>query len=111
MTLEGRLKLRDDRAFQSRVDVAPMILVLGVPAPFVREGGASSDTNLAIDDQHAAVGPAVRAIQPPRLDGMVIGELATRVGHLTNVAVIETPTGTDPIEENTDFNSGASAFA
>ena len=50
MALECRLKMRNDRPFETRVDVPPMILVLGVSAPFVGKRSPAREADCSIDD-------------------------------------------------------------
>src|SRR6186997_3242690 len=88
-----------------------MVLVLRLAAPFVREGSASRETHLAVNYQHSAMRTAIGSIQSPRLDGVLIGEFAPRIGHLTNVSVVESPGGANPIEQDAHFHAGPRPFA
>ncbi len=56
---EGRLHLADYRAFDLEVHVAPMIGILGMAAPLIGDSNTAGEAQVAIDDQHFAMGPVV----------------------------------------------------
>src|SRR5437762_10574539 len=42
---------------------------------------------------------------------MIVREFASRFSEHSNIGIVEVPTGTDSIEKEPDFDSGAGAFA
>src|SRR5436190_9015177 len=89
--LEGPLQLRNQRAFDTNLGIAPMELILRVAGPFAREPSRAGKADLAVDNEDTPVRPPIRPIDPPRKGRMIIGEFAPSRLHHLNVGVIEAP--------------------
>ena len=110
MFLERRLHSRHKRAFDSRLHIAPMFLILRVTGPVLRKTDRARERNFSIDDKNAAMRTAIGAIDAPGMRRMIIGELAARRFHHAHVGVAQVPAGTDAIEQNAHFDSGFCAL-
>ena len=50
---EGRLHLGDGGALDAEVRLAPVVLVLRVPEPFVADADAAGEADAAVDDEQS----------------------------------------------------------
>src|SRR4051812_21676807 len=110
MSLKRGLQICDDWPFEPQMSVAPMMFVLRVAAPFILKRCAASEADSPVDDEHAAVRTAIRPINPPRCDRMIVGELTAGVRHHPDIRVVERPAGADTVKQDPHFDAGARTF-
>src|SRR3954463_5776802 len=65
MFLESVLQGGDERAFDSHLDIMPMLRVLGVARPLFGEPNATGESDFSINHQNATVRAAIAAIDSP----------------------------------------------
>src|SRR3954469_7804610 len=108
--LEGALHPGHERTLDAGVGIAPVIGRIRVAAPLIGETDSAGKPDPAIDDQVAPMAPAIRAIKPERLCGMVIDELATLAFEEIDILVIELRAGADAVENDADLDAGLGAL-
>ncbi len=106
---EDGLHLRDGRAFDAEVGVAPVVGVLRVAGPFGRDADAAGETDRAVDDQELAVRAVVEPAEPGPARLVVALDLDAGRLHLGDDALVH-PLGADPVQHHVHLDAGARAF-
>src|SRR4051812_29165264 len=111
MLLKCALHPSDQRTFDTGMRIAPMIRRLSVAAPLVSESDPSSEADLSVDDQVAAMAATIGAIETIGEGRMIVAELASFALHVIDILVVELSTGADPIQDDANSHAGLRALA
>ena len=63
--VERRFEGSDRRSGHAELRIAPVLPAVGVPLPVIRQAHPASERDLAVNDQHLAVGAVVRFLEGP----------------------------------------------
>ena len=106
---EGELHLRDHRPLHAHHRLAPVVLLVGVAEPLVRDADAAGEADRAVDDEELAVRAVVEAregvpaqrVVPLHVDAVALHEVDQRVRHRR---------GADGVEDHFHRHAGAGAL-
>ncbi len=87
-----------------------MFRILRVTGPLRRESDRAGKSDFAIDHENAAMRTPIRAIDPPRMSGMIVGEFAAGLLQHAHIGIFQVPSRADAIEQNAHFDAGLRAF-
>src|SRR5665213_4602214 len=78
---KGGLKLSDDGTGNLKMDVPPMIRILGVTEPFVGNAYPAGKSENPINHEDLAMGAVVKLAQSKPVHRMVANDFDARLGH------------------------------
>src|SRR6266480_5298223 len=83
--------------------IAPVLLVLSVPAPMFGKTNSAGESDSSIHHQNASVTTSIGPVHSQRMRRMIIAELAAGAFHHPHIAIVQTPARTDTVEHHPHF--------
>src|SRR5688572_21385272 len=90
--------------------VPPMVRILRVARPYIRNADSAGVAYLAIDDQQLAVGPIIEPADRIPVRTVIAPDLDTCLFHLGDIRILHLAAA-DPVDQNVHFDAGACALS
>ena len=101
---ERGLHLRDDRADDPEVAVPPVVGILGIAVPLVRDAHAARESDSSVDDQEFAVRPVVDAIEAVPMEWLILLHLDATRAHGVQLRRVHL-CGPDRVDDEMHFDA------
>ncbi|MPM80038.1 hypothetical protein SDC9_127082 [bioreactor metagenome] len=109
VVIERRLRLQHHRAAHAKMDVAPVLLVLRVPAPLIGNANTAGVGHLAVDNQQLAVRAIVDAVHAVPAQRAIAPHLGPGLLHAFDQRILHLQRA-HPVKRDMHFHARAGTF-